>query len=279
MVVVCRFLFWSMNPLLLVIFAKDLNLHFFHYIFSSAYVWSSHKYKEFLCGKKWVNWNVILLIDGVDCIYGKLVRSFFNVWKKYFYFCVLESQHNNSLTETKVAQTGEANTLSVWKKRERERRKTAWGILFIFLPRQILTVRNEWTLKVFLVIQAKCKGLFFFVDKKKVKSLLTGTDLWRIVRLFLLCGQTSGCSHCSRPLWADGSGFVQFTLDNFPVFPAISLLAPLTPSTPAFVLRRLVDVAFDVAAAHCKGYIASVLWVAACVPPRWNKREVLRGNK
>lgn len=143
MVVVCRFLFWSINPLLLVIFAKDLNLHFFHYIFSSAYVWSSHKYKEFLCGKKWVNcWkshfasifngNVILLIDGVDCIYGKLVRSFFNVWKKYFYFCVLESQHNNSLTETKVAQTGEANTLSVWKKREREREKKNCLRYFIY---------------------------------------------------------------------------------------------------------------------------------------------------
>lgn len=126
---------------------------------------------------------------------------------------------------------------------------------------------------------SKVQGIVFLCGQKKVKSLETGTDLWRIVRLFLLCGRlTSGCPHCSRPLWADGSGFVQFTLDNFPVFPVISLLAPLTPSTPAFVLRRLVDVAFDVAAAHCKGYIANVLWVAACVPTRWNKREFQRGN-
>lgn len=208
------------------------------------------------------------------------MRSFFNVWIFFFFFGVLESQHNNSLTETKVAQQRwEKPTHSVCERKEREREKKLPEVFYLFFcPDKYWLLEMSERLRFFWLSKQSARDCFSLWTKKSQNPI----DRHRLRKnrpiIPTVWPSDEWLSSLVSPLVARRKWLCSIYFGQFPCFPCDHCWRPWLPRPPLFVLRRLVDVAFDVAAAYCKGYIANVLWVAACVPTRWNKREVQRGS-
>lgn len=93
---------------------------------------------------------------------GKLLeKSFLTSVKKYIYIFFLKSRpHNNSLTKTTVAQTGEANPLV-----RNKRKKNNW--VFFFSPQRNIDCKKWMNTQVFFGYLNKVQEVVFLCGEKE----------------------------------------------------------------------------------------------------------------